>query len=144
MDVLHLDLDKAKFLVDQSIKQRGETYVYEKDQGLFCTYVHDTSTWDDDAEDYVTDYECGTPGCLVGLALIKGGVPQDGFKGVNQEGSYSALAALRDRGYLTYDEAAADYLANLQQMQDDGLPWGEARKRAETIARTGTDDLLYT
>jgi hypothetical protein len=130
MEAIVLDLTKAQFLVDQAIKQRGEDFKYEKNGGS-CQYVHAIKTYNEDTYSAEYDYENGKPGCLVGLALIKAGVPLSEFQWCNDEDSNSAINHLRREGYIKESsEEARHYLYNIQTSQDNGHAWGVAREAA--------------
>lgn len=131
--MLHLDMEKAKSLVDQAIAEQGEDHVYEKADAMTCLYVHgDEEVWDDESETYTSHPENLRPGCLVGYALNKGGIPLDVMyhSGANDEGSASILHSLYETGFLSHTEEASRYLANLQTAQDAGATWGAAREAA--------------
>lgn len=130
MEELHIDLYKARELVSQAIEERGEGYVYKQSTGV-CLYVHDTETYNPDREQWEIDFSVGTPGCLVGAALMKGGVRPEAFASFNDRNSSEALARLQADGVLTYTLAAEVYLGRAQACQDEGWAWGEARRQAE-------------
>lgn len=133
-NMLNLDLKKAQELVAECIAEKGEDYVYEK-EGSSCKYVHDvTSAWDNHAELYEISFESATPGCIVGAALHKGGIPLDvmGADNMNDNGSMDLLNKLAEKGLVTFTEHADNYLANVQTSQDGGAPWGRS---AEAAAR---------
>lgn len=125
--MLHVDLQRAKELVAESIAARGADYEYEK-QGGSCLYVHAEEVWDEDNERYVLDYSTAVPGCLVGDALKRGGIPLEAMGGEynNDVDSNELLSKLQARDFLTYTDSAAAFLANAQTSQDKGAPWGAA------------------
>jgi hypothetical protein len=125
--MLDLNFNKAKSLVEESIASRGEDYVYQKN-GNSCAYVHNIGdVWDAENERFEDDFSSATPGCLVGDALKRGGIPLETMGGdVNTEGSDSLLTLLSWRRHLTYTEKASLYLNNLQTSQDNGATWGES------------------
>jgi len=129
--MLNLNLDKAVELVELAIASKPEGYKYEVPEGPgVCLYVdYDTGTWDEETEEY--EQSNFRPGCLVGTALILGGIPQDNFlKGsLNEQGSNDILAALKDDGLITFDTHSAHYLDMLQGSQDKGATWAEAHER---------------
>ena len=125
--MLHLDLQRAKELVNESIEARGSDYTYEK-QGGSCLYVHAEEVWDDDTERYVLNYDTAVAGCLVGDALKRGGIPLEAMGGEynNDVDSNELLSKLSGRNMLTYTDSAAAFLSNAQTSQDKGAPWGAA------------------
>lgn len=132
--MLNLDLKKAQELVAEAIAEKGEDYVYEKVGAFSCLYVHGKpDIWDPEEEKYVSAPENLKTGCLVGHALKLGGVPMEVmYESINNEGgSDSMLEELRDRGFVTSTDDAKVYLANIQNAQDMGAPWGEAKKAAD-------------
>jgi hypothetical protein len=122
---VHIDLAKAQSLVAECIAERGEDYVYEK-EGSTCKYVHNVGQVMGENEfDYEDDFTDATPGCLVGLALSKVGVPLEFMGGSrNMDGSMDLMKAVADAGYITFTEQADAFLANCQSSQDGGAPWG--------------------
>jgi len=127
--MLDLKLDKAVELVEQAIASKPEGYAYKGPDGI-CMYVDYDETYNDSTEEYDrTDFR---PGCLVGTAVILGGIEQDDLlQGTrNQKNCGDLLADLRYSGLLTYDQDAARYLELLQLSQDNGATWSEAHKRA--------------
>lgn len=128
--MLELDLEKAQFLVDQAIKQKGEEYTYEKDEYGNCAYVHydeivvgGPDEWGDVQKE--PDLSTCKMGCLVGAALIKGGIEPAWFveAGMNTEFASDVLESLHYANLISYTEEARAYLARLQESQDKGAPW---------------------
>lgn len=142
MDAIVLDLAKAQFLVDQAIKQRGEDYKYEK-QGFSCLYVHPSEVWNEEYEEYDLNYEDATPGCLVGLAFIKAGVPTTEFESCNDEDSRALVRHLKREGFIeSATEDAQQFLYNAQASQDNGHSWGvavEAANRGKYLDSDGNE-----
>lgn len=130
--MLNLDLKKAQELVAECIAERGEDYVYEK-EGTSCRYVHNVrDNWNPFDEDYENDFVDATPGCLVGMVLNKGGIPLEamGTNSLNEEGSDNLLGSLSVKGFVTFTDGAASFLANAQAAQDVGHAWGPATEAA--------------
>lgn len=142
MDAIVLDLAKAQFLVDQAIKQRGEDYKYEK-QGGSCLYVHPSEVWNEEFDEYDSNYEDATPGCLVGLAFIKAGVPTTEFEFCNEEDSNALVRYLKREGFIeSATEDAQAFLYNVQTSQDNGHSWGvavEAANRGKYLDPKGNE-----
>lgn len=136
-DMIEIDLAKAKSLIAECIEERGEEYKYEKEDGTSsCRYVHgiEEIPTDEDCFDYEDSYTNATPGCLIGLALHKAGVPLEELgKGLrNESGSIDLLAKLERENLVKVTFAASNYFANAQSSQDGGAPWG---KSADAAAR---------
>jgi hypothetical protein len=138
--MLELDLEKAQFLVDQAIKQKGEDYTYEKDEYGNCAYVHydeivvgGPDEWGDVQKE--PDLDTCKMGCLVGAALIKGGIEPEWFveTGNNTEPASTVLYALSVNDRITYTREADEYLTRLQESQDKGAPW----RIADALSRSG-------
>jgi hypothetical protein len=144
--MLDLNLAKAKELIEASIEERGEDYVYPYSN---CVYVLDNSGYVDGKsfacvkgpraadreEDIIKE---PTVGCGVGLALFKGGIPMSAM--ISQDGgAYSILSALGDRGFLRATGAARSLLQGFQIRQDDGFEWGVAYADALEDAESGFD-----
>jgi len=124
--MLELTLAKAQELVSGIVAERGDT-VYQKHEGS-CLYVHTTRRYDDEKGQYVTDSE--VPGCLVGQALIAGGLTMDDLKPHNSVGAQSALYELQRENKLTFTADAEEYLEILQINQDRGHSWSVAHEKA--------------
>lgn len=120
---LYIDLDKARQMIAAAIEERGEDYVYPRTPGAGCAYVHHTL----DGEE---------PGCGVGMALIKAGVPIESFDDLHINtgcGAHSALVALKDAGIIEeFTVEASVYLNSFQESQDSGDTWGVALSDAES------------
>ncbi|HEY6019706.1 MAG TPA: hypothetical protein VIY48_07340 [Candidatus Paceibacterota bacterium] len=119
--VLELNMAKARELVELAIEEKGPKYVYvnsyERTSGV-CSYVHDIHGVDPE------------PGCIVGHALILGGLDVEDFTDINEVSATAALDALWDRGLVHTSGAVCFYLDTLQMNQDAGIAWGEANEKA--------------
>lgn len=132
--MIDIDLDRAKALVNECIAERGAEYVYEK-EGSSCKYVHNVG--ERVANEYgetEDDFSEATPGCLVGAALHRAGVPLErmGIWSRNDDGSYDLIEKLTAEGLVSVTQEANNFLGNCQSSQDNGVPWGQA---AEAAAR---------
>lgn len=151
----HLDYDKALSLLNAAREEKGENYVYPglpgADRALpweSCAYVHGM-TWEDDPEsiDYAkrANFDNAEPGCLIGNALHRFGVPFDQLtnKGAANTGvpASELLYSLQRRGILTFDSKAAQLFRYAQDKQDQSKPWGEAISAAvDLINRVDNDE----
>jgi len=132
--MIHIDLEKATWLLDQCVKQRGEDYVYPSDH---CRYVDGNSrtVWIDETQQCITikTPDEAKPGCMIGLALIKAGVPMSTFLElqINDADSHQALDELSRKGYLTITSPAKDLFEIAQSHQDRQTPWGVALEKAK-------------
>lgn len=122
--MLELTFEKAQELVDAAIAERGEDYVYGKHAGS-CLYVHSDSWFDDTRGEWVLINE--RPGCIVGMALVKGGVSMDDLIPINTMDAPTVLDSLEG---VEAERKAVDFLTLVQISQDSGVTWGEARYRA--------------
>lgn len=111
---LELTLEKAKELVGQAIEEKGANYAYPGLGGV-CVYVENCE-----------------PSCLVGAALVNGGVDPMRFieLEINTMGSRDALETLHAHGDIDVSASAKRYFDSLQNSQDNGIPWGEANEKA--------------
>lgn len=130
---VHIDLAKAQSLVAECVAERGADYTYEK-EGSTCKYVHNVGqVMGANEYEYEDDFAEATPGCLIGLALSKAGVPLDFMGGHrNMNGSMDMMMHAAQAGLITFTEEADNYFANCQSSQDSGAEWGKA---AEAAAR---------
>lgn len=131
---VHIDFEKAQSLVAECIAEKGEDYVYPKQSGASCMYVHGIEEIPDDenAYDYTEDFSKATPGCIVGAVMHKAGISlEDLGKGSrNESGSFDLISNLEYDELVTVSDQAANYLANAQTSQDREVPWGVAAKLA--------------
>lgn len=131
--MIDIDLDKAKALVDECIAERGAEYVYEK-EGSSCKYVHGVEEILVNEWETKDDFTHATPGCLVGAALHKAGVPLEsmGTHYRNDQGSFDLVEHLTEEGLISVSQEANNFLGNCQASQDAGAPWGPAAQAAAT------------
>src|SRR4249919_2795206 len=125
MTIRRIELTEARDALKECIAERGEDFVYQKLVGSSrCLYIHRN-------DDGTT-----TPGCGVGMALLKLGVPESAFIGpISQNGV--AVYDLDLEGFkLTED--AVQYLSTFQGEQDDMATWGESLAIADR--RAGIED----
>ncbi|AZF95863.1 hypothetical protein SEA_OLICIOUS_76 [Streptomyces phage Olicious] len=131
--MLTLDFKKAQELVAEAIAAKGADFVYEK-EGSSCKYVHGIDrVWDEEEECYIdSGFENAVPGCLVGDALKRGGIPIEVLGGeyVNDSGSDELLSTLQDKDFVRVSDRAREYLGDLQASQDSGAAWGVADEKA--------------
>lgn len=111
-----IDADEAERLLKAAVKERGEGYVYQPtmDSGGSCLYVHQDERGND------------VPGCLIGLALNKAGLPLDTLKAHN----WVSIRTLSKSLPIEITSQALDVLTMAQMRQDQRRPWGEAVSRA--------------
>lgn len=130
-----LDLELAEKLVEEAILEYGATHVYEEGTKLYedgmtgvekeisagCLYVHLSESGE------------LSPGCLVGTALIKGGIPMQTFLDLDinvDTDSNAAISTLVSHGHLRATAAAMSFLGCVQAEQDAGNEWGVALQNA--------------
>jgi hypothetical protein len=82
--------------------------------GLSCFYVH--------TDEAGNNPECG---CLVGAVLYRLGVPLETLAENEGKGAWEV------GGNLGLPSASRRLLANVQDAQDNGIPWAEALRTAE-------------
>jgi hypothetical protein len=108
-----LTYDQAVDELFKAVKERGERFVYPED-------------WRDDK--FVCQYVRGphaAPACIVGQVYYQLGVdlsPLVGFFG-NPLGAASKVG-------IELGGEAEELLCDVQRLQDDGTPWGEAVSKA--------------
>lgn len=130
-------------LLGQAVAEKGEDYVYaNEEQPGSCTYVHgyrDVTVMETEfnvEETETIQVAPLTPGCLVGNALHRFGVPLEAFAelGLNDDTPVAtALSDLEAHGYLTYTRGAQIVLSVAQNNQDQGCTWGAS---VETAVRS--------
>ena len=140
---LHINLEKAKAMLAESIRLAGEDKKYIKlGDGRSCFYVHaKLDGVEVDPEDVcdMEDVEL-VPGCLVGDAFIREGIAMEWIvKNVNNEGAMELLRKLKKEGFITFTNHADMYLDIAQSKQDHGYTWGAAASRAERYIQANVD-----
>lgn len=121
--MIEINYARALELVDQAISAKGEDYVYTNDQGQradSASFIK-CSNWHEVNGKMV-------PGCIVGDALHRGGV-----KLTQMNKSMSAgdlVVALYGDEIAHVTDRAMAFLSRIQNAQDTGSTWGEARATA--------------
>lgn len=121
-----IDGPKALELLWFAVAERGADYVYEQPEGsAVCSYVSEDKS---------------EPGCGVGLALHKDGVPIDVLVEADVPGDISIAAreTLRPCG-VDLSENAVRIFGAFQREQDDRNTWGLALREAFKIANQPTE-----
>lgn len=116
--MIELTLDKTKELLAEAVAEKGAEYVYTNPEGqtgsslgtVKCFYVHGDQ-----------------PGCLVGHVLHKAEASLTDLAGLEESAAEDVLSYLYDEDYR---EDVAFLLSEAQGHQDNGVPWGEAVRRA--------------
>lgn len=129
--MIDIDIDRAKALVQECIAERGAEYTYEKESNS-CKYVHGVGYDEDEWGDGEENFSNATPGCLVGAALHRAGIPLEsmGTYYRNDQGVYDLIEHLKSDGLLAMSEEASNFFGNAQSSQDAGVPWGKAAEMA--------------
>lgn len=130
-----ITVDSAVRALKDAVAEKGEQFVYEKEEGLaYCAYIHGVGIeYDSDnyAEEPTLTSE-STPGCMVGNALVRLGVPMEEFLPFNDsDDANGALQHLRHRGVIRFEDYNAELdikiaYTKAQSLQDQKYPWGEA------------------
>lgn len=108
---IHMTAQMALDGIDKAVEQRGEDYVYAEHFGPECQYV---------------DAKTAEPCCIVGQVLADAGVEMDIF--LNVSNTYR-IARLEEHleSVITFDKKAMNILNAVQDFQDHGRSWGQAR-----------------
>lgn len=121
---------KAEEITDEKFMSTIRELVKEKPEYVYSPPLHQQTFPGDPSCFYVhTHEETGeseTPGCLIGAALYKLGVPLDELRNQETNNATTVLTALHIP--LSYDARSTALV--LQKVQDDGRSWGEAYVRA--------------
>jgi hypothetical protein len=122
--MIEIDADTAVRAMREAVEAKGRDFVYlrptDEEDGA-CSYTH------------LVDGEV-VPGCLVGDALVRLGVPVGKFRDLNintGEDPWGAMSRLKWDGILKFSEGAADVFGEAQRQQDSGIAWGNALAHAE-------------
>lgn len=124
-----LNFDEAVTLAKRAIAEKGEDYVYSRTSLLFCNNFNE---------------EDGSPSCIVGHILSYKGMAwgalrnrQDAHNEQAGNGVFQAIYNSAGVSTLVNDEVIAldsskteDFLSELQNLQDNGAPWGKALNAA--------------
>lgn len=128
------ELELARHLLHEAIAAKGANYVYEPvSPARSCEYL----TYSDiappvyDDENGVSYYGAVPtgPACLVGHALVAGGVPLENIKFFEGDSAGTVVEALN----IFEDEVVRRALSIAQSEQDSGKTWGEALAAFERI-----------
>lgn len=130
--MLHLHLAETQKWIEEIIEVKGADYVYPHWESGLCRY-----------------YEPHTmqPSCIVGHLLDRVGLTPESkppwndadvlglTKGYPTGSEFFGVVAGADAygPVLAMDDDAREYLLNLQVYQDQGVPWGEANRRASAF-----------
>lgn len=121
--MIKINYARALELVDQAIEEKGEDYVYTNDRGQ--TAHKDTiikcSNWHEIDGKMV-------PGCIVGDALHRGGVKLTQMNKSMAAGDLVEALLSDEIAHVT--DKVMMFLAYIQNAQDRGNTWGEARAKA--------------
>jgi hypothetical protein len=117
---------QVKTALIEAVAEKGDDYVYTNPDGesatgaaASCYYVHGDK-----------------PGCLVGNALHRLGVPLSALEAHEMRGAYSVAKELID---VTDSSSTFTMLAEVQDSQDNGAMWGDALAYAGVVTRVGDD-----
>lgn len=127
---MNITADKAIELLREAVAGR-EDYVYEHpdetedNPDVGCAYMHGEQ-----------------PGCLIGVALHKAGVPLSVLATLNANhiNSIDVVSQLGAAGY-TFGDGALRILLAAQLMQDERHPWSVALGRAELRYKEHTTEV---
>lgn len=107
--------DDALRALNEAVKVKGYDFVYDRREGNSCYNV-----WN------------GKPDCIVGHALVWLGVPIEWFEEESRanDGAYDVCNALSLDEMFVVGDDALDLFREVQDSQDNQVPWGEAVTRA--------------
>lgn len=138
--MIKIDVRKAITALSEAVAEKGSEYIYQPLPAHGCVYVH----FDAQPNPQTGNYEKVNlePGCLVGNALIRLGVPAEAFFGDGEnhgsinEGmdALGALLRLEARGILEFDNDVDSIFQAAQNVQDDQKSWGLALNAAKAKA----------
>lgn len=115
--MIELTYDKTVELLNETVQEFGEDYVYSRNDEGRCVYVQD-----------------GQPSCLVGHVLVKAGVPLERLEAADSNfggtGADVLIRQINREGAVKVDGKARTALAEAQYTQDHGNTWGLAVRRA--------------
>lgn len=101
-----LDYGQALVFLEKAVAEKGPDYVYERRSSEACVY-----------------FDQGKPSCIVGHMF-----DYMGLRGI-PEGK-AASQALETLG-IAADTRTRDLLNHVQELQDTGVPWGDALRQAQ-------------
>lgn len=131
--MIKIDYDTALKALNDAVKEKGSDFVYKSDPlrlhfSSKCTYVHFK-----DAEQYDSG-EPTVPGCIVGNAMLRLGVPLTLLQENNGAASNDLILRMEAANTVRVTDKATYLLDYVQRLQDSGTSWGEAVGRG--ISRT--------
>lgn len=101
----------------------GENYVYIKRRGSACLNWHKDEN---------------NPGCIIGWVMRKLGASDDLLASNLACGSNRLAAYVGEEQNLNFTPGALDLMAEVQELQDIEVPWGEAVRQGSSRASTYT------
>lgn len=131
MTRIEIDRDRAVELLREAVAARGAEYVYSKPVDMIechgepCLYVHREPNG------------IATPGCGVGDALHRAGVPLLALAEYEGENAGAACQGLNADGTTASTPDAIQVLKDFQSWQDAGWSWGQSLAKAETGEHNG-------
>lgn len=108
---ISVDTQVALDAMDRCVAERGASYIYTPEEPNMCVYWHGNP-------------EEGEPGCLVGMALFKLGVPAELLYDCNSLGITNLAEELAADGTATITTPAVDMFRDAQNWQDKEESWG--------------------
>lgn len=108
---IFVDTQVALDAMSQCVAERGASYIYTPVHPGMCVYWHGGPTE-------------GEPGCLVGMALFKLGVPAEVLDECNTFGITTLAEELAFNEIATITTPAIDMFRDAQNWQDKEESWG--------------------
>lgn len=115
-----INLEQAISFAEEMIREKGADYIYVNPDGVSSTDGADCCNW---------DRNTNQPSCIVGWILYRAGVPEEKLIDHNTEAVYMFKEYLEGCDFGKVFE----FLANLQNLQDQGETWGKALEKARQI-----------
>jgi hypothetical protein len=137
---INLDLDETVKVVDKVIADAAREGVHSYEESFAgCWYVHRFTSEGIRTEGFGGNIVRREPGCIIGRLAIELGVPIEHIL-IEDEG-YFRTSRLRSKMKNTYgihfSGDALSFLSALQDLQDKGKPWVEARNIALDSIKDG-------
>jgi hypothetical protein len=112
------DYERTLSVLKQVVAEEGDEFVYGAERREFHDQIIDC---------YYINSETGEGDCGVGRFMLKVGVDPKYL--IEREGD-AARTVVRGAPGITITMPALDLLVAFQEAQDEGVPWGEALRRA--------------
>lgn len=120
MEPLELSYTDALRYLEKAVAEKGEDYQYADFRGgltTSCVY-----------------FRGDQPSCIVGHVLYYNGMTRNELNRDIRDFNRSSVQTLSNQGFIAVDNDTRHLLQRAQNLQDNGVPWGQAVEGAHRKA----------